>query len=239
MGESYMELTLFLWVRNKGIIISPFSISPVLLWFFFFCAGSFYLCSHSVEWVPRALLCYAGREDVRLPVSYCIVKCPSWWKWPGQRGHKPTSKQTHRGQSPTLTACHLPSLLSLLYWHRDENKSMRVPEGHGTGGEGHLPATFNITTHCSHILSPKIICRSSFDVWAGIAAGKIFIPSRMQSGRLYSLAFKFAFYLHFDIYAPQGMNPNIYHSPWPIRVYYCIVSKFGKKNKTTFSEIAN
>lgn len=145
----------------------------------------------------------------------------------GTHTHKQTNTQR---PEPHINRMPFTLPLSLLYWHRDENKSMQVPEGHGTGGEGHLPATFNITTHCSHILCPKIICRSSFDVWAGIAAGKIFIPSRMWSGRLCSLAFKLAFYLHFDIYAPQGMNPNIYHSPWTIRMYFCIVSKFEKKN---------
>lgn len=110
---------------------------------FFLHVGFFYLCSHSAQWVPRALLNYAGTEAVRLDVSYCIVKCLSWWKQPGPRGHfadgarhtnwKPTYEHTHTHTRTRWYVNCMPFtlLLSLfiLYWRRGENESTVAPGG--------------------------------------------------------------------------------------------------------------
>lgn len=131
--------------RIKASLSSP---SPCLSSFydFFFPlhAGSFYLCSHSAEWVPRALLCYAGTEAVRLAVSYSIVKCPSWWKQPGQgdtlltgpqhTNCTPTSKHTHTQSHINRMPFTLPLSPPMLYWHWDENKSTGAPGGHCAPG---------------------------------------------------------------------------------------------------------
>lgn len=111
MGESCAELTLFLWLWNKGIIISPFSVSPVLLWFFFFLCRELLsvqpLCGMSPQsivmlrrWRGRSIACLL--LYCKMSVLMEVAKGPK-----GTQAHKQT--HTHRGQSPTLTACHLPS----------------------------------------------------------------------------------------------------------------------------------
>lgn len=42
-------------------------------------------------------------------------------------------------------------LIHMFYWHWDEIVSMRGPGGRCAPGKGHIPATFAVTTHWSHL----------------------------------------------------------------------------------------
>lgn len=86
--------------RIKVSLSSPSPCLPSFYDFFSLRVGGFYLCSHSAQRVPRALLNYAGTEAVRLAVSYCIVKCLSW-KQPGLMGRSADrARHTHTLASP-------------------------------------------------------------------------------------------------------------------------------------------
>lgn len=72
-----------------------------------------------LNWSLESRYVTLEQGPVRLAVSYCIVKCPSWWKWAklkgtllleGPKAKTHTHTHTHRSlQSPASNAQHLPS----------------------------------------------------------------------------------------------------------------------------------